>query len=132
MVTNKGAPQNVEAYISRFPEDVRAKLNQMRAIIKAIAPDAEEKIAYQMPAYHWNGPLVYFSGFKNHIGFFPTGEALDGLEADLAGYKRSKGTIQFPLADPIPVGLVEKIVQYRLAANQKKIDGKKKSLSAKS
>ena len=100
------APLTVESYIARFPEEVQAKLHQMRAIIKAAAPEATERIAYQMPAYEWNGPVVYFGGFKNHIGLFPTGEELVGMEADLAKYKRSKGTIQLPLSEPIPVELV--------------------------
>lgn len=125
------APVTVESYIARFPDDVQAKLNQIRAIIKATAPEATERIAYQMPAYEWNGPVVYFGGFKNHIGFFPTGEELLGLDAELAPYKRSKGTIQFPLSEPVPVDLIEKIVRFRLESNRKKLEAKKAARKAK-
>lgn len=125
------APLTVESYIARFPDDVQAKLNQMRAIIKAAAPEATERIAYQMPAYEWNGPVVYFGGFKSHIGFFPTGEELVGMEVELEKYKRSKGTIQLPLSEPIPVELVEKIVRFRLESNRKKMEAKKAARKAK-
>jgi uncharacterized protein YdhG (YjbR/CyaY superfamily) len=125
------APLTVDSYIDRFPEEVQAKLKQMREIIKAAAPEATERIAYQMPAYEWNGPVVYFGGFKSHIGFFPTGEELVGLDAELAHYKRSKGTIQFSLSEPIPVELVEKIVRFRLESNQKKMESKKAARKAK-
>jgi uncharacterized protein YdhG (YjbR/CyaY superfamily) len=125
------ATVTVESYIAQFPEDVQVKLNQLRALIQATAPETKERIAYGMPAYEWNGPVVYFGGFKNHIGFFPTGEVLVGMDAELEKYKRSKGTIQLPLSEPIPVELVEKIVRFRMELNRKKMEAKKAASKAK-
>jgi uncharacterized protein YdhG (YjbR/CyaY superfamily) len=108
----------VENYIETFPENVQALLKQMRAIITENAPDAEESIAYQMPAYKTNGkPLVYFAGFKNHIGFYatPTGHA--EFKKELSIYKQGKGSVQFPLDEPLPLDLIARIVKYRIEVN---------------
>ncbi len=108
----------VDNYIKSFPENVQAILNQIRAIIKENAPEAEESIAYQMPAYKTNGkPLVYFAGFKNHIGFYatPTGHAQ--FEKELSNYKQGKGSVQFPLNKPIPLTLIARIVKFRVEEN---------------
>jgi uncharacterized protein YdhG (YjbR/CyaY superfamily) len=108
----------VEKYIETFPENVQALLKQMRSIIKENAPEAEESFAYQMPAYKTYGkPLVYFAGFKNHIGFYatPTGHA--EFEKELSIYKQGKGSVQFPLDKPLPLDLIARIVKYRIEAN---------------
>ncbi len=120
MEANQSTPATVEEYIAEFPTDVQAILLKLRALVKEHAPQAEERISYRMPGYYLNGPLVYFAAFKRHIGLFPTAADLGPLEAELAGYKRSKGTIQLPLAQPMPYDLVVRIVQYRVAQNLEK------------
>lgn len=109
----------VEGYIRSFPAEVQELLKQMRAAILENAPGAEEGIAYQMPAYRLNGkPLVYFAGFKNHIGFYatPTGHAKFAKE--LSGYKKGKGSVQFPLGQPLPIDLIVRIIKFRVEENQ--------------
>ncbi len=115
---------SVDEYIKSFPGGVQEKLNQIRALIKEKAPGAEEGIAYQMPAYKLNGkPLVYFAGYKNHIGFYatPTGHA--EFKAELSVYKQGKGSVQFPINEPLPIDLIGRIVEFRLFENE---TGKKK------
>jgi uncharacterized protein YdhG (YjbR/CyaY superfamily) len=119
MEENKTAPTSVDEYIALFPADVQQVLSRIRAVIKQAASEAEEKIAYRMPGYYLNGPLVYFAGFKQHIGFYPTASNLEPFQNELAAYKRGKGSIQFPLNQPIPYELIEKIVRFRVAENLK-------------
>ena len=116
---------SVEEYIKQFPEDVQEKLNQIRSVILDAAKDAEETISYNMPAYKQNGVIVYFAGYKSHIGFYPTSKGVAAFAAELKEFKISKGTIQFPLDKKIPVSLVKKIVKHNLKANLSK--SKKKS-----
>lgn len=96
----------------------------MRKIIREAAPEAEEKIAYRMPAYAQNGPLVYFAAFKDHISLFPAGSPMESFPEDLSVYRTSKGTLQFPLDKPLPYDLIRKIVRFRVAENLKKIKSK--------
>lgn len=108
----------VDNYIRSFPENVQVILKQIRAIIKENAPEAEESFAYQMPAYKTYGkPLVYFAGFKNHIGFYatPTGHAK--FEKELSKYKQGKGSVQFPLDKPLPLDLIARMVKFRVKEN---------------
>ena len=112
----------IDEYIAVSPQNVQSILEEMRQAIKESAPQAEEVISYQMPAFRLNGILVYFAVFKNHIGFFPTTSAIVAFKAELSGYAVSKGTIRFPLDKPIPFDLVKKIVKYRVKENL----GKKK------
>jgi uncharacterized protein YdhG (YjbR/CyaY superfamily) len=113
-------PTTVDAYIAQFPQEVQQSLNHLRAVIQETAPQASEKISYQMPTFYLNGNLVYFGAFKNHIGFFPTGSGIEAFKDEIAGYKTSKGTIQFPFDQPIPDDLVRRIVRYRVEENLKK------------
>jgi uncharacterized protein YdhG (YjbR/CyaY superfamily) len=113
------APPDVDTYISSFPEETQAKLRKLRALIKKTAPQAIEGISYQMPAYKLNGPLVYFAGYKNHIGFYPGVSGVAGFKKELANYKFAKGSIQFPLDKPLPVDLIKSIVEYRVALSKK-------------
>lgn len=122
----KKAVQNVDAYILDFPKDIQEHLETIRTIIRKAAPKAEEGIAYQMPAYKMNGPLVYFGGAKNHIGFYPTPSAIVHFEKELKEYKTSKGAIQFPLDKKLPATLISKIVKFRLQENEEKARAKKK------
>lgn len=111
----------VDDYIKTFPPEVQAVLHQVRATIKKHAPEAAESIAYQMPAYKTNGkPLVYFAGFKNHIGFYatPTGHA--AFAEELSKYKQGKGSVQFPLDKQIPYDLIAQIVNFRVKENNTK------------
>lgn len=112
--------KNIDDYISRAPEDVRPKLEQLRQIIKKAAPGAEEAISYSMPAFKLNGVLVYFAAFKDHIGFFPTGAGVSHFKKELEAYSTSKGTVRLPLDKPIPITLIEKIVKFRVKENQDK------------
>ena len=108
----------VDEYIQTFSNDIQRVLNQMRASIREEAPDAIEKIAYGMPAYHTFGkPLVYFAAFKHHIGFYATPSGHELFAENLSGYKQGKGSVQFPLDRPIPFDLVKQIVRFRVEEN---------------
>jgi uncharacterized protein YdhG (YjbR/CyaY superfamily) len=105
----------VEKYIKQFPEHIQILLNQVRETIRETAPDAAESIAYQMPAYKQNSkPLVYFAGFKNHIGFYPVSSGIDAFKEELSTYKKGKGSVQFPYSRPLPIELITKIVKFRV------------------
>lgn len=110
----------VDEYINQFPEEVQEILHALRTTIKTAAPDAVEKIRYQMPAYDLNGCLVYFAAYKKHIGFYPTSSGVSAFQSELAGYKSSKGAIQFPFSKPLPLALISKIVRFRVMENLKK------------
>jgi uncharacterized protein YdhG (YjbR/CyaY superfamily) len=111
----------VDSYIKSFPEKTQIRLRQIRATIIKNAPDAIESIAYRMPAYKTNGKtLVYFAGFKNHIGFYatPTGHA--SFADELFKYKHGRGSVQFPLDKPLPLNLIGQIVRFRVIENIEK------------
>jgi uncharacterized protein YdhG (YjbR/CyaY superfamily) len=110
----KGAPaRNVDAYIGAAPKQARAKLVQLRNIIRAAAPKADESISYQIPAYTLNGkPLVYFAAFTNHVSLFAI--SVKEHQHELKGYETSKGTVRFPLDRPLPVALIKKLVKARI------------------
>jgi uncharacterized protein YdhG (YjbR/CyaY superfamily) len=108
----------VEEYLSAQPEDVRDSLGNLRKIIQRAAPQAEEVISYNIPAFKWNGMLVWYGGFKKHVGLYPKASAIAAFRHDLAVYKTSKGAIQFPLSEPIPESLIGKIVKFRLKENE--------------
>lgn len=113
----------IDAYIETFPPAVRKALKQLRTIIKRVAPQATEKFSYGMPAFDLSGPLVYFAGYKTHIGFYatPTGHA--AFAKELTRYKTGKGSVQFPLGEPLPVKLIEKMVRFRVKENLGKKNG---------
>ena len=114
--------ETIDAYISRYDEDVQAILQEFRRVIKEEAPDATEKISYQMPTFYLNGNLVHFALQKNHIGFYPSPSGVAAFKEELTEYKTSKGAIQFPLTKPIPYELVRRIVRFRV----EEAKGKKK------
>ena len=122
MVTPKKVFNTIDEYIAAFPENVQSILEELRQAIRESAPEAEEAISYQMPAFKLNGILVWFAAFKNHIGFYPKTSAIEAFKKELSGYEVSKGTIRFPLNKPVPFDLVKKIVRYRVKQNL----GKKK------
>ncbi|MCW3092167.1 MAG: hypothetical protein JWP81_3236 [Ferruginibacter sp.] len=131
MKANSVAINNIDEYIAGFPEQTRKLLEQLRATIKKAAPEAEEIISYQMPAYKYHGMLVYFAGYKNHIGFYPTGSGIQQFKRELSVYKGSKGAVQFPLDKALPLQLVSKMVAFRIKDNLEKeaIKAKKKNVS---
>ncbi len=110
---------SVDEYVSAFPKDVQDVLQQIRQTIRDAAPDAEETISYNMPAFKLNGNLVWFGAFKNHIGFYPRESAIEEFKEKLRGYELSKvqGTVKFPLDKPIPLNLVREMVKFRVREN---------------
>lgn len=125
MEENKVTYKNIDEYILQFPPETADILNSIRKVIKEAAPEASEKISYSMPAFEMHGILVYFAGFKNHIGFYPTSSGIDAFKHELSEYKGGKGSVQFPLKRPIPYELISKIVKFRVSENIKKSEGKK-------
>lgn len=120
-------PNTVEEYILDFSDEVQSLLNQVRSTIKRGAPDAEESISYGMPAYKTHGrPLVYFAGFKNHIGFYATPTGHSEFAKELSKYKQGKGSVQFPIDQPMPLELIFQIVEFRVFENMEKAKTKKK------
>ncbi|MPM93883.1 hypothetical protein SDC9_141025 [bioreactor metagenome] len=105
--------ETIDAYISSYDEVVQPILKELRRVLKEEAPDATEKISYQMPTYYLNGNLVHFAVQKNHIGFYPAPSGVAAFKEELTEYKTSKGAIQFPLTKPIPYELVRRIVRFR-------------------
>ncbi|MEO7310347.1 MAG: DUF1801 domain-containing protein [Chitinophagaceae bacterium] len=118
---------NVGEYIIGFPEATQLLLEQLRMTIRDAVPEAEELISYQMPAYRHQGMLVYFAGYKKHIGFYPGASGIENFKKDIGGYKTSKGAIQFPLDQPLPLKLVIQIVKFRLKENLQKAREKAKN-----
>jgi uncharacterized protein YdhG (YjbR/CyaY superfamily) len=112
--------KNIDEYIAGFPQDIQLKLGEIRRVIKAAAPEAREAISYGMPAFKLNGVLVYFAAFKDHIGFFPTGSGVSHFEKELEPYHTSKGTVRFSLDKPLPLGLITKIVKFRVKETREK------------
>jgi len=108
----------IDAYIATFPSNVQKVLQEIRKIIQEAAPEAEEVISYKMPAYKQNGILVYFAGYKNHVGFYPTASGIEKFKDEFDNYKWSKGAVQFPLDQPLPVKLIQRIVKFRVKACQ--------------
>ncbi len=112
-----GDYKSIDEYISTFPQNIQALLRQIQTTIHNAAPKAQETISYQMPAFKQNGVLVYFAAFKNHICFYPTPSGVEAFKHKLAAYKLSKGAIQFPLDQPLPLDLIAEIVRYRVKNN---------------
>ncbi len=115
---------SIDEYIASFPADVQERLQAVRAVIKAAAPEAEEKISYQMPTFALKGNLVHFAAHKKHIGFYPLPSGLEAFKDELALYEQGKGSVQFPFDKPLPLELIRKIVQARLTENLKKAEKK--------
>ena len=118
----------IDEYIATFPDDIQKKLKEVRAVIKAAAPEASEKISYQMPTFFLFGNLVHFAAFKNHIGFYPAPRGIEEFQKELSVYKGAKGSVQFPLDQPMPLDLISRIVKFRVKDNlaSAAVKGKKK------
>jgi uncharacterized protein YdhG (YjbR/CyaY superfamily) len=118
---------DTDSYISSFDEKICCKLQEMRSAITEAAPEAEEVISYNMPAFRFHGILVYYAAHKEHIGFYPASRSiLEAFKDNLVGYETSKGTIRFPYKNEIPADLVGKIVRYRVIENLAKKSQKKR------
>ena len=115
----------VDEYIAGFPADVQERMQALRKTIRKVIPDAEESISYQIPTFKLNGkPVVYFAGFIKHIGFYPVPVGNPEFGDELATYASGKGTAKFPMNQPIPLNLVEKIVKFRVKENQAAAEAK--------
>ena len=130
MKANK-LPETIDEYISKSPAPVQDSLVKLRATIKKAAPDAEEKIGYQMPMFKLKGVLAYFAVHSNHIGFYPGPSAIAAFKEELSGYYTSKGTIQFPLGKPLPFKLISQIIKFNVAKNLEKDEMRRKKLRNK-
>lgn len=117
----------VDAYISGFPPQTQTLLMELRQTIKKSAPEALEVISYKMPAYKMNGILLYFAAYSKHIGFYPTGSAIATFKDHISKYKWAKGSVQFPLDEPLPLKLISEIVEFRVKENTEKLKKKKPS-----
>lgn len=111
---------SIDAYIAAAPPDRRPVLEQLRAAIRAAAPDAEETISYNMPAFAQHGTLVYFATMKNHLGFYPTANGIEAFQEELATYERTKGAVHIPLDRPLPLELIQRIVRFRVEENRRR------------
>ena len=96
-------PLNIDEYISGFPKEAQKILEQLRATIKKVAPQAEEVISYAIPAFKLNGMLVWFAAYSKHIGFYPGASGIETFKKELSIYKGAKGSVQFPLDKPMPL-----------------------------
>ena len=121
--------KTVDEYISTVPAKSQLALQKIRKTIGKAAPEAEEVISYNMPAFRLDGMLVYYAAWKEHIGFYPASPGMSVFDKELAKYERSKGTIKFPLSEEMPLDLIARIVKFRVAENQEKklakVKGKK-------
>ena len=117
MKANTLVAKNVDDYIAGFPRSTQKLLKELRATIRKAAPQADEVISYQMPAYNFYGRLVYFAAYEKHIGFYPMPSAIEQFKGQLADYITSKGTVQFPLDRPLPVPLITKMTAFRVKEN---------------
>jgi uncharacterized protein YdhG (YjbR/CyaY superfamily) len=124
MESRPGKFNSIDEYIGTFPKEVQKILKELRKVIKAAAPGAEERISYQMPAFWLNGVLVYFAAFEKHIGFYPTPSGVQAFKKELSVYKGAKGSVQFPIDEPLPVKLISEIVKFRVLENMRSAGGK--------
>jgi uncharacterized protein YdhG (YjbR/CyaY superfamily) len=126
-------PRTIDEYIASCPGDVQPILRKIRALIRQTAPEAAEKISYQLPTFTLHGRnLVHFGAFKKHIGFYPTPFGIEQFGAELAPYQGAKGSVQFPLDQPIPYDLIRKIVEFRVGQEDAKAAAQAKSRPARS
>jgi uncharacterized protein YdhG (YjbR/CyaY superfamily) len=126
MDARKKSADTIDKYIAQFPGEIQEKLQQLRQTIREAAPQAEEAISFRMPAFRLNGTLVYFAAFRDHISFFPTSSAITAFRSEISRYKTSKGTVQFPLDEPIPLDLVRKMVRFRVEESLRKKETRKR------
>jgi uncharacterized protein YdhG (YjbR/CyaY superfamily) len=119
-------PKDIDEYISGYPMEIQRFLQQVRATIKKAAPKAVEVISYGMPAFKMDGLLVWFAAHSKHIGFYPKASGIEAFKKELSIYKWAKGSVQFPFNKPMPLGLITRIVEFRVNENLHRIKPKKK------
>jgi uncharacterized protein YdhG (YjbR/CyaY superfamily) len=119
-MANRPTAGSVDEYIAAFPPETQRVLEQLRGLIRASAPDATETISYAIPTFDLNGHLVHFAGYEKHVGFYPTGRGVEAFKDELKVYKGGKGSVQFPLDEPLPADLIRRIVQNRVEENTRK------------
>jgi len=117
---------DIDGYISKFPLHIQHILEELRSTIRKAAPEAEEKISYQMPTFVLKGNLVHFAAYSRHIGFYPTPSAIEAFKEELAGFHYAKGSVQFPVDQPLPLDLVSRIVAFRVKENLLKSELKRR------
>ncbi|CAM4232591.1 DUF1801 domain-containing protein [Paenibacillus phoenicis] len=119
MDTNQPLFTTIDEYIAQFPPEIQDRLQQIRKLVQEVAPNAIERISYQMPTFETDGRiLVHFAAFKKHIGFYPTPNGTKEFAEELSHYKGGKGSVQFPLDQPLPLDLIRRIVLFRAAENR--------------
>jgi uncharacterized protein YdhG (YjbR/CyaY superfamily) len=124
MEGTKAGYATIDEYIATFPPEIQALLQQVRTTIKAAAPDAVEKISYQMPTFYLNGNLIHFAAFKHHIGLYPAPSGIRAFADELSVYVGAKGSVQLPLDKPLPLELITRMVKFRVAENLAKAESK--------
>jgi uncharacterized protein YdhG (YjbR/CyaY superfamily) len=117
MKTASSSPASIDEYIAGFPSEIQEILQNIRQVIREAAPQAQEKISYQMPTFFLHGNLVHFAAFPKHIGFYPVPSGIEHFKEELSVYKQGKGSVQFPLDQPIPYDLIRRIVEFRSSEN---------------
>lgn len=120
MITFKAKPRSIDDYISVYPKRVQVMLQELRAVIKEAAPDAREAINYNIPTFKLEGNLVHFAAYVNHIGFYPTPSAITAFTGELSAWEGAKGSVKFPLENPLPFDLIRRMVKFRVEENLKK------------
>ena len=123
-MSNRSSASSIDEYIAGFPRETQKVLEELRALIKAAAPDATETISYAIPTFDLNGHLVHFAGYEKHVGFYPTRTGVEAFREELKPYKSGKGSVQFRLGRPLPADLIRRIVESRVAANVGRAPGK--------
>jgi uncharacterized protein YdhG (YjbR/CyaY superfamily) len=126
MTTPRTTAKDIDEYIAAFPPDVQGILQKIRSTIQTAAPEAQETINYAIPTFTLHGNLVHFAAFEKHIGFYPTPNGVEKFKNELSAYKMAKGSVQFPLDEPIPYDLISEIVKYRVQENLARAEAKKK------
>jgi uncharacterized protein YdhG (YjbR/CyaY superfamily) len=121
-MANRSTADPIEEYIAQFPPGTQRVLEELRALIKASAPGATETISYAIPTFDLNGHhLVHFAGYERHVGFYPTGRGVEAFKEELSHYKGGKGSVQFPLDQPLPTELIRRIVRFRVEQHGGKV-----------
>ena len=124
-------PETIDSYINGFPPETQVLLQQLRQTIHSAAPDATEKISYGMPTFYLNGNLVHFAAYQHHIGLYPAPSGIEAFQKELHSYKHAKGSVQFPIDQPLPLDLIRRIVTFRAAGNLKNAAAKTKAVASK-
>lgn len=125
-MTPRPTAESIDDYIAGFPLQTQKVLEEVRGLVKGIVPDATETISYAIPTFDLHGKhLVHFAGYEHHVGLYPAPSGMVEFEAELAPYKQGKGSVQFPLDQPLPLELIRRIVEFRVEENTRKATGKK-------